>query len=86
MVSYFPHRSRDLVLYQLLILCTFSRFGGSTWRWYDDAFRRDAAARGVVDWSHMNVELWNFHTASASRASRLPRPPFTENQTHPPPG
>ena len=65
--SYFPQRARDLLTYQLLILRTYSQFGGAAWRHYDEAFRRDAAARGLSDWSHMNVELYNFHTANASR-------------------
>ena len=46
-----------LIRYQLLILRTQSQFGGLAWYHYDEAFRRDAAARRVVDWSAMHVEL-----------------------------
>ena len=67
MVTYAPHRAADLIRYQLLILRTHSQFGGLAWYNYDEAFRRDAAARQVVDWSGMHVELYNFHTASTSR-------------------
>jgi hypothetical protein len=47
------------------------RGGGDAWRNYDEAFRRDAAARGLSDWSNMNLELFNIHTASV----RVPRSP-----------
>ncbi len=68
MVSYCPWRAVDLLKYQLLILRTQAQFGGQAWLNYDEAFRRDAAARHVTDWSCMHVELYNFHTAS----TRLP--------------
>jgi hypothetical protein len=71
LVTWFPHRARDLLLYELLILRTYSKFGRDAWRNYDEAFRRDAAARGLSDWSNMNVELFNIHTA----AVRVPRSP-----------
>ena len=72
LVTWFPHRARDLLLYELLILRTYSQFGrGDARRNYDEAFRRDAAARGLSDWSNMNVELFNIHTA----AVRVPRSP-----------
>jgi hypothetical protein len=68
MVSYYPWRAVDLLKYQLLILRTQAQFGGQAWLNYDEAFRRDAAAR-----SCMHVELYNFHTAS----TRLPATPTT---------
>jgi hypothetical protein len=48
---------------------TYSQFGGDAWRNYDEAFCRYAAARDFSDWSNMNVELFNIHTA----AVRVPR-------------
>jgi hypothetical protein len=66
MVSYYPWRAVDLLKYQLLILRTQAQFGGQAWLNYDEAFRRDAAAR-----SCMHVELYPFHTAS----TRLPATP-----------
>ena len=73
MVSYCRWRAVDLLKYQLLILRTQAQFGGQAWLNYDEAFRRDAAARHVSDWSCMHVELYNFHTAS----TRLPDTPTT---------
>ena len=73
MVSYCPWRAVDLLKYQLLILQTQAQFGGQAWLNYDEAFRCDAAARHVSDWSSMHVELYNFHTAS----TRLPATPTT---------
>jgi hypothetical protein len=72
LVSYFPGRAVDLLKYQLLILRTQAQFGGLAWLNYDEAFRRDAAARHLFDWSSMHVELYNFHTVAA----RVP-PPVT---------
>ena len=72
MVTYWPSRAADLIRYQLLILHTRAQFGGLAWYNYDEAFRRDAAACQVADWSAMHLELYNFHT---SAATRLPPPP-----------
>ena len=71
MVIYLPSRAADLIRYQLLILRMYTHFGGLAWYNYDEAFRRDAAARHVVDWSGMHVELYNFHT---SASTRVPQP------------
>ena len=57
-VSYAPHHAVDLLAYQLLTLRTSKQFQGLAWRDYDEAFRRDAAARAVPDWSRMHVELY----------------------------
>ena len=48
--------------YKLLILKTSRQFPGKAWLHYDIAFRKDAAASGLVDWSRMNLDLYNFHT------------------------
>ena len=72
MVTYWPNCAADLIRYQLLILRTHAQFGGLAWYNYDEAFRRDAAARQVTDWLAMHVELYNFHT---SASTRLPPPP-----------
>ena len=63
MISFFPHRSRDLLQYKLLILRTYRQFSGKVWLAYDRAFREHAAAANVVDWSSINVQLFNFHAA-----------------------
>ena len=64
--SYFPHRWKDLTSYKLLILRTYHQFSGRVWLSYDQAFRQHAAAMKLVDWSTMNVQLYNFHAAGAS--------------------
>ena len=66
MISSFPHRSRDLLQYKLLILRTYRQFSRKVWLAYDRAFREHAAAANVVDWSSINIQLFNFHAAGAS--------------------
>ena len=81
LTSYFPHRWKDLTSYKLLILRTYRQFSGRVWLAYDQAFRQHAAATKLVDWSTMNVQLYNFHAAGASvrsgsggSLSELPEP------------
>ena len=81
LTSYFPHCWKDLTSYQLLILRTCRQFSGCVWLAYDQAFRQHAAATKLVDWSAMNVQLFNFHAAGASvhsgsggSLSELPKP------------
>ena len=83
LVTHFPHRWKDLLQYQLLILRTFRHFSGKVWLVYDQAFREHAAAIRLTDWSCMNVQLFNFHAAGSSvRESSL-----AQSTEHPePPG
>ena len=81
LTSYFPHRWKDLTSYKLFILRTYRQFSGRVWLAYDQAFRQHAAATKLVDWSTMNVQLFNFHAAGASvrsgpggSLSELPEP------------
>ncbi|KAK3711920.1 hypothetical protein QZH41_000899 [Actinostola sp. cb2023] len=69
MTTYFPQRWRDILLYKLLIIRTYRLFSGRAWLAYDQAFREHAAAAQVVDWSQINVQLYNFHTAGSSPRS-----------------
>ena len=79
MISFFPHRSRDLLQYKLLILRTYRQFSGKVWLAYDRAFREHAAAANVVDWSSINVQLFNFHAAGASpRGPNVSSPDLAE--------
>ncbi|XP_068711889.1 uncharacterized protein [Montipora foliosa] len=72
LVNHFPHRWKDLMQYQLLILRTYRHFSGRVWLDYDRSFREHAAATRLTDWSLMNAELFNFHTAGSSvRSSSL---------------
>ena len=53
------HHSRWQVMtqYKLLIVKTSRQFQGKAWLHYDIAFHKHAAASGLVDWSHMNLDL-----------------------------
>lgn len=64
--SRFPNRWTDLTQYKLLILRTFRQYAGKVWLSYDRAFREQAAATKMVDWSKIDVQLFNFHAAGAS--------------------
>ena len=82
LVTHFPHRWKDLLQYQLLILCTFRHFLGKVWLAYDRAFREHAAAIRLTDWSSMNMQLFNFHAAGLSvrdstlaQSNECPEPP-----------
>ena len=66
-----PHRWPDLSKYKLLIIQTARHFSSSAWLEYDLAFRKDAAASGLSDWSRMNLDLYNFHLRSPAMASPL---------------
>jgi len=65
----FPSRLKDLNQYKLLIIQTAKRFSDNSWLNYDIAFRKEGAATGSTDWSHMNVDLYNFHTKSPTSLS-----------------
>ena len=83
LVSHFPNRWKDLMQYQLLILRTYRHFSGRVWLAYDQAFREHAAASRLTDWSSMNVQLFNFHSASSSARGT---PLVTSNDSPEPPG
>ena len=73
LASHFPHRWKELMNYQLLILRTHRQFTGQVWFAYDCAFREHAAATNLTNWSSINVQLFNFHAAGmAVRASNAP--------------
>ena len=81
LVSHFPHRSRDLLQYQLLILSTYRQFKGRAWLTYDKAFREHAAASKLTDWSVLHGQLYAFHTAGS-----VPRSPAQANDSSEPSG
>ena len=53
-----PARWADLPHYKLIIIQTAKKFPGKAWQLYDTAFRKNAAASGLKDWSKMNPDLW----------------------------
>ena len=69
-----PLRWWDLTKNKLLIFQTHRQYPGLAWLEYDLAFRRDAAALGLNDWSKMNLDLYNFHLRSPTSSSLQPRP------------
>ena len=80
LVSYFPNCWKDLLQYQLLILRTSRQFAGRVWLSYDRAFRENAAATNLTDWSQLNSTLFSFHSAGWS--TRPPRD-ATDGQNEP---
>ena len=70
-----PARWADLSYYKLLIIQTAKKFPGKAWQLYDTAFRKNAAASGLKDWSKMNPDLYNFHT--------LVQTPSSSGTSHP---
>ena len=88
-----PNRWQDLTRYKLLIMQTARQFPGPAWQTYDVAFRKDAAASGLVDWSKMNLDLYNFHTRTSGvpqsspsllgTQSAFPLPPSSSAPTSP---
>ena len=85
--STYPSRWRNTTQYELLILQTASQFPGPAWLNYDTAFRKDAAASLLADWSKMNLDLYNFHTRasgtvtgqSAQHSTSLPHTSASSN-------
>ena len=73
----YPSRWPDLNQYKLLIIQTARRFPALAWLHYDVAFRKEAAATGLTDWSRMNLDRYNFHTRASSSLST---PPTQVNQ------
>ena len=63
--STYPSRWQDTTHYKLLILQMASQFPGPAWLNYDMAFRKDAAASLLADWSKMTLDLYNFHTRAS---------------------
>ena len=56
---------------------TACQFPGPTWLNYDTAFRKDAAASLLADWSKMNLDLYNFHTRASSTVTSQSAPHST---------
>ena len=80
MSTFFPTRARDLLTYMALIIRTAKRFGGRSWLNYDRAFRREATASNVQDWSLMKPDFYNYHTAAVNPQSAGIPLPFLSKQ------
>jgi hypothetical protein len=66
-ITFRPHRARDLLEYMMLIIRTAKRFDGRAWSQYDRAFRREAEVNNLQDWSVVRTDLYNFHTSAINR-------------------
>jgi len=79
------HRWQDLTQYKLLIMQRAHQFPGPAWQTYDVAFRKDAAAPCLANWSKMNLDLYNFHTQTAGVHQSSPSLPGTQSALPLPP-
>ena len=64
--TYMPNRSRDLLSYMALVIRMAKRYRGSCWLNYDRAFRLEAAASNIRDWSQLKPDLYSYHTSISS--------------------
>lgn len=62
---HFPQRWNDLLHYLMLIMRTYRQFNGTAWLSYDKAFRENAAATKLADWSGINTQLYSYCTAGS---------------------
>ena len=74
--STYPSCWQETTQYKLLILQMACQFPRPAWLNYDMAFRKDAAAYFLTDWSQINLNLYNFHTRASSTVTgqSAPRP------------
>ena len=66
LTTYIPNRSRDLLSYMALIIHMAKRYIGNCWLNYDRAFRLEAAASNIRDWSQLKPDLYSYHTSISS--------------------
>ena len=71
LATHCPYCWKDLCQYQLLILHTYQQFGSHIWLAYDRASCENAVATNLVDWSEINMQLFNFHAVQALVDSRI---------------
>ena len=69
MASKNPEMVPALLAYLVCILRTSQDFGELAWVNYDSAFRRQAAATGNRQWSHVNPSLYSICFAGVARSS-----------------
>lgn len=75
----YPNRARDLLAYMALIIRLAKRFRGRCWYDYDRAFRLEAAASSLQDWSTMKTDLYNYHTSVGVKNA----PPLSSSNREP---
>ena len=82
LTTYMPNRSRDLLSYMALIIRMAKRYSGNCWLNYDCAFRLEAAASNIRDWSKLKPDLYSYHT-SISSVERNRVVSSSDNRTNP---
>jgi len=70
----YPLHWLELTKYKLHIIQTAHQYPGLAWLEYNLAFRRDAAALGLNDWSKMNLDQYNFHLRLPTLSLLQPKP------------
>ena len=83
--STYPSRWQDNSQYKSLIFQTACQFPGPAWLNYHTAFRKDAAASLLADWSKMNLDLYNFHIRASSAVTSSTSQPHTSSSLNIPP-
>ena len=68
--SFRPERARDLLAYMTLIIHIAKQFPGRCWYNYDRAFRLQATASNLINWTQINSDLYHCHTSVAVQTSR----------------
>ena len=66
MTASYPSRARDLLAYMALIIRIAKQSPGRCWANYDRAFRLEAAASHLTNWSQINPDLYHYHTSMAA--------------------
>ena len=70
LTSFRPERARDLLAYMTLIIHIAKQFPGRWWYNYDRAFRLEATASNLINWTQINSDLYHCHTSVAVQTSR----------------
>ena len=68
--SFRPERAQDLLAYMTLIIHIAKQFPGRCWYNYDRAFRLQATASNLINWTQINSDLYHCHTSVAVQTSR----------------
>ena len=76
----FPDKAPELWAYQSTILRAARNYEGGAWVAYDRQFRREALARGDLNWSALDPRLYN--EAFTGRARSIPRCQHCLSEAH----
>ena len=68
LVSQYPTKPAELLAYQHTILRTHRDFKGTAWVTFETCYCRQAAAKKFLDWSQMDLNLYNQTFAGRAKA------------------